>query len=677
MLWHQHLNHQRPDNGGGPAYGLPPGTAPASVPGLPRTRLLPIRGGTVTLRDPAMLGLLDGPFDPFAHSADPRPPAGAAIRHNLPNLALFLWRLADYRVGLSPPVAHLPTGTNGAATGTEAPFIARFFVHPLGEPVQLFNASRFDPDRRPFTIGELDHVPGPIPPPRLTSGAPAGNPDAYVAVNSYDAALPPPPAVTIGEPGLQLHVPVAGFGGVAWTFRGANLCAWEAGLDRPLDNFEIAVDPVIGRLAFGVPSAALAAALHDALLVTWTYGAVGPIGAHPEDSRAPAPTEWLGEPVDFRPVTFDPLANALELALANLDTAAQPVVVEIGDSMTYDLDPAAVAGSVIEAGAPVLLLDRSLILRAREGERPVVRLAAPLRFRPAKVADPNPVAQAQLDAVMGRLGVRLEGLYLTRSAALAAADPNAPLVARAALNRLELIASTLDPGGFRRPDGTRAPMRPSLDLRDGFGFVPGSPEDIAFAQTPDIVIQRAIVGPLRIDSAYTLSIEDAIADGGAGVADVLPAAFALTSATDPAHGWGPPMTLRGVTFFGRTRVAWANGCGGIFVHALQVEDTQHGCIKQSWFEGSGAPGLTDRLPQHHACVDASGARLGFTAGTFGAPGYGQLLRDCDFRIRERGPDDDAMGATGFLLEAHKWRNLQVRLAEFMPVGVRPLPIPVT
>jgi hypothetical protein len=36
-----------------------------------------------------------------------------------------------------------------------------------------------------------------------------------------------------------------------------------------------------------------------------------------------------------------------------------------------------------------------------------------------------------------------------------------------------------------------------------------------------------------------------------------------------------------------------------------------------------------------------------------------------------------MGAFGFLLEAHKWRNLSVRYREFMPVGIRPLLIPVT
>jgi len=154
-------------------------------------------------------------------------------------------------------------------------------------------------------------------------------------------------------------------------------------------------------------------------------------------------------------------------------------------------------------------------------------------------------------------------------------------------------------------------------------------------------------------------------------------AFALTSASNPANGWGPKTTVTSATFFGRTRVEGMSGCGGIFVHVLEVEDTQHGCIKQSYFEGSPPPGVQDRLPQHYACVRGPEAHLEFTAHTFGAPGYGQLTRDTDFRIRERGPGDDAMGATGFLQEAHKWRNLRIRFEEFMPVGVRPLPIAVT
>ena len=63
--------------------------------------------------------------------------------------------------------------------------------------------------------------------------------------------------------------------------------------------------------------------------------------------------------------------------------------------------------------------------------------------------------------------------------------------------------------------------------------------------------------------------------------------------------------------------------------------------------------------------------------TFRHPAYGQLARTSDYRILEKGPDEDAMGAFGFIKEAHKWRNICIRFREFMPVGVRALLIPVT
>ena len=67
----------------------------------------------------------------------------------------------------------------------------------------------------------------------------------------------------------------------------------------------------------------------------------------------------------------------------------------------------------------------------------------------------------------------------------------------------------------------------------------------------------------------------------------------------------------------------------------------------------------------------------FTSEVFGHEAYAQLALDADPRIKNRGPDDDQMGAYGFLLEAHKWLNLTIRLREFTPVGVRPLLIPAT
>jgi hypothetical protein len=104
---------------------------------------------------------------------------------------------------------------------------------------------------------------------------------------------------------------------------------------------------------------------------------------------------------------------------------------------------------------------------------------------------------------------------------------------------------------------------------------------------------------------------------------------------------------------------------------LEVLNDQRGCLKFSYFSNRG-----DRLPPNHGCVKGTDA-LYFTSDSFEQPAYGQLAHTTDFRIRERGPRDDAMGAFGFLLEAHKWRNLQIRYREFMPVGIRPLLIPVT
>ena len=120
------------------------------------------------------------------------------------------------------------------------------------------------------------------------------------------------------------------------------------------------------------------------------------------------------------------------------------------------------------------------------------------------------------------------------------------------------------------------------------------------------------------------------------------------------------------------RVEQISGRGGIWVHALEVLNNQTGCIRYSYFSGKG-----DRLPQNLGCVTGTEAKLQFVSEMFGEPAYGQLARVSDFRIRERGPNDDEMGAFGFLLEAHKWRNLQIRFREFMPVGIRPLLIPVT
>ncbi len=671
LLWNQHLNHQRPDEGGKPPYALP------SV-----NRHMVIRGGTVTLRDPALLTLLNTPFDPFAHTADLKPPSFGNIRYNLPNLAIFLWRLEAYRIAVAKPLSRGVYPRDALIDMTEYPdaaaHIARFEVHPMGEPIRLFNTHRFDPDKRPLVVTQIDETPGPIPLARLTGDSPAGKPVEYVAVETYDNTDPTLGTLDISEVGLQLHLPESDFPGEiwpkptypqVWSIRGANLCAWETGLQTPLNNHEIAIDPIIGRVVIGVNTSDEGNALVDHLLLTYTYGAVGAVGAHPI-SRPPSSQEWNGEPVDLREVNFHQNPNGLQDALDNIHSSPSPIVIEIHDSMTHELDISAIGGTIDEDGGPNLQLNRSLIIRAADNQRPIIKLAQPLRFRPANVKGANDDEQKQFDAVMANLTVRLEGLYLTRGDTFPAGEP---LLARAALHSLEIIGCTLDPGGFKELDGARAPIHPSIRLKKPYGFTDPDDEE-AFNQTPEIILQRTVTGPLFIDTGYLLFLTDSIIDAGSGVNDdSATASFSVSGAgVDPSDSWGPSTQVNGITVFGRMRVESISGRGGIWVHTLEVLNNQKGCIRFSYFSGNG-----DRLPQNLGCVKGTEARLLFVSEIFGNPAYGQLAHTTDFRIRERGPNDDDMGAFGFLLEAHKWRNIQIRYREFMPVGVRPLLIPVT
>jgi phage tail-like protein len=649
LLWAQHINYQRPDAGGVPPLSLLSSISAAA------------RGGSVTLRDPALLSELGGPFDAFAHSIDLKPPRQGAASFNLPNLAIFLWRLKSYQPPVSKPTPRAIVGLGPVPAGLAA-FSVRFDLHPMGEPMVLFNSHRYRADDDPPNLASEDAVPGPIPPARLTQDTPTGRPGAYVRVTTY--GTPPPAAPGGGEVGLVLHLPRTPFAATTWRLRGANLCAWEAGLRPALREHEIVVDPQRGRLLFGVGGAnagAEAEPLRDRFLVSASYGFPGATGAHPI-GRASTPAQWQDQTPVVRHVDFHSDPAGLRKALDGLPALTAPLIVEIRDSMTHDLDLALVADIGSEGGKPVLRLASSLWIRAASGQRPVIRLAQPLAFRPRDVLGPDAAA------AMARLTVRLEGLYLTRGVGFAA---GAALIERAALNQLQITGCTLDPRGFVGLDGTRTALRVATHLTNGFGFADAA-ERAAFNQTPVIDIERSIAGPLAIDSGYQLHLAGSIVDAGSGI-EASPAALAVGAATgDPEVEWGPELIVDGMTCFGRMRVLRAGGEGGIWVGRLDVHDNQAGCIRFSYFSGDH-----DRLPQNHGCVFGPHVRLRFTAEAFGSAGYGQLTTCTDEQIREQGPAADEMGAFGYLMTAHKSKNVSIRLREFMPIGVRPILVSVT
>jgi hypothetical protein len=605
-------------------------------------------------------------------------PAIDDARHvNLPNLAIFLWRLAAYRLSRVRPLAKGITDLGARPAGL-AQFVLRFDLHPLDIPIRLFNTSRPGFLRAGTSGGvvspltEADAVPGPMLDARLTSDTPAGHPDAYVQVDFYDGSVAPPAGFDLSDVGLQLFMPQTLAPQLVpappqtewrWLFRGDNLCAWETGLRRPVRSGEVVVDPDIGRVVIGLDSSAQAGelivtedgALVSRMFVGLTYGAAGAVGAHPVTRSVPA----LDPAVDVRRVGDIAGGITLQAALNGLAVATRPVVIEIHDSLVHRVDLSLLAGTTVD-GTVSLRLAHSLTIRVAAEHRPIVVLAQPLSLRPVSAAAATPFEPQ----------VRLEGLYLAPDESVPFPAGNA-LIDRAAVARLEIVGCTLAPGGHSLRDGSRAPMQPALRLAAGYGFA--DPGDVdAFVPTPDIVIQRSSLGTVAVDERYRLDIEDSIVDAGLGFVDAATGLFAIAAATDPVNGWGAALDFDGLTCFGPVRVAAVGGFGGIFTQRFAVLDNQHGCIKWSAFSGDA-----DRLPPNHFCVRATAARIVFTSERFNDPGYAQLARETDRRVREVGPDDDAMGAFGFQLEAHKWTNLHVRLREFMPVGVRPLVVPVT
>lgn len=662
----QHLNHQRPDVGGAP-------------PLQQRSSLAaPVRGGTLPIRDPAALSFLFRPFDPFAHVADVKPGQVGAPRYNIPNLGVFIWRLEEYTVPVADPGFIEALNVTGTEKG-DAAAVVRVILHPQADPMVLFNKrrnkhrSRME-DESP-NLSYPDEMPGPIPWPRLISKAEYGNPSAYVRVDHYVAPLPKAPGDE--EPALVLHLPdrVQPPGppdvepSERWRFRGANLCAWEDGLSPPLREYEIVIDPRHGRVLFGLASHDDEAdPLAEGLFASYTYGYSGPTGAHPI-SREPLP--------HYVSVDRSMGVNALETELANLGSSAGPLTIEIQDSATYELDLASVDGiggtEEISPAYPSLLLAHPLTIRAATGQRPVVRLKRPLRFGPSTAAMPADIAD---------LSVTLEGLYVTWDRdSTVFSNSDVPLITRSALNLLRIEGCTLDPGGAwqlhsEEEEGSVQDTRPSFTLGGDYGFdvLEVSPFRDHFKeakQIPHLELIRSVCGAVLAEGgAYTMAVTDSLIDAGSGVGDSTPKL--AIGPSNPASLYGPALKLSGLTCFGRVYVERVTGEGGIFLHTLEAHDNQSGCVRFSYFSG-----VSDRLPPHYGYVFGTEADIAFVGDRFGMPGYGQLRRRSDSRILEQGPGRDMMGTFGYLRNTHKWKNINIRFREFMPVGIRPILIPVT
>ena len=571
------------------------------------------------LRQIDALELLDGPFDSITHSVDLRRiDSGRTIgRCNIPSVGMFLWRLKSYPVTETPAYCVEESG----------PHCFSFSV--LGQDAPLFVAPR-PPTEPPHSPGELD-VPAPVR--RRAFDERIG--DYYGAGQSLLIWAE-------GWAGWKADQPVP-----AEQLVPADLSDWKY---TPKAK-TIAVDPVLGRLAF--PPGQLP---KKGVRVSYHYGFPADMGGG-EYAR---PLLQPAGPFTLYRVgaaeAFHRIADALQRWQQDKPANA---IIELADSGVY------VEPLNIQLGD-----DQTLQLRAADRTRPVLRMIDWQTDQP--------------DALGIALGAgsrfTLDGLLVTgRPVQVSGSRDRADRADRGAVCPAEVVIRhcTLVPGwGLDCGCNPRRPAEPSLELTN---------------VRARVLIQHSIVGSIQIHEDETrldpipLEIEDSVLDATDTARQAIGA---------PGENWAhATATIRRCTVFGIVDLhAMQLGENSIFSGCVNVARRQVGCMRYCYVPAGC------RTPRRYACqpdgviaavkerlrgqglVDAAKqaaeianeklrVRPQFTAQRYGRPAYAQLAGACAAEIKRGADDESEMGVYHDLFQPQREATLRARLAEYTPAGM--------